>query len=67
MYPKRMYAATGGSVTVEDKWHEKALSAEGWSENPPAPKPVVAAPPAPKPPAPPAPKPAEPPKAEDGE
>jgi hypothetical protein len=34
MYPKKLYAPTGGHVVAEDAAHERALG-PGWSENPP--------------------------------
>lgn len=40
MYPKRLYSPNGGSITVEDAAHERAMG-KGWSENPPAPLPEV--------------------------
>lgn len=32
MYPKRLFAATGGSVVVNDAHHERALG-PGWLDN----------------------------------
>jgi hypothetical protein len=34
MYPKRLFAPTGGSVVVNDAAHERALGA-GWLDNAP--------------------------------
>ena len=37
-YPKRKYAPSGGSVTVETATEERALGL-GWSDNAPTPQP----------------------------
>lgn len=34
LYPKRLFAPTGGSVVVDDAAHERALGA-GWLDNAP--------------------------------
>jgi hypothetical protein len=40
MYPKTLFAPTGGSVVVDDAAHERALGA-GWLDNAPPDAPDV--------------------------